>query len=262
MPDFVQQYKELEECFKKQVEHDRKRLRCKDIVYLPSFTRPSRRVDYIFIAMEPSLTTKWAGKKRPNRKDGEAAVKEGFRNFMPRSPESCILHYCAEKYLCHEGQTYYITDMSKGAMPVGKANSDREERWSEWFPLLEKELKLVAKKDATVFAIGKKVESFLTKNGVKERFDGRLEYLLHPSRQAVGARKKFVAERKPEFDEFKQTVTKKDLVKLARPILSKEDTECAKKSIKRLEDKGLTDSGEMLIFCYKITFERCSRNVR
>jgi hypothetical protein len=259
MPDFVKQYKELEGCFKKQVIDDREELRCDDIVYLPTFIVPKRQADYIFIAMEPSLTTKWAGKS-PRRKDGEAAVKEGYRNFVPGRRGFGILHYCATKYLCTGGQTYYITDMSKGAMPVVKANSNREERWDKWFPLLEKELKLVAKKDATVFAIGRRVERFLIQKRDQGKFDYRLKYLLHPANTAAGARKKYIAERQPEFDGFKQDVTEKDLVDFAARILSKEKTEWALQSKKRLKTnkmKELKDSPKMLIFCYKIKFEEC-----
>ena len=258
MSDFVKQYEELEECFRKQVERDRKRPTCDNIVYLPQFTRPSRPVDYIFIAMEPALKTTYAGNP-PKRKDGEAAVKKGYRSFMPGSLGVCILHYCAKKYLCTGGQTYYITDMSKGAMPVDKANSDREERWEEWFPLLKKELKLVAKKDATVFAIGRDVEYFLTKKKVQERFDYRLKYLLHYGNNAAHARKKCIAKRKSEFAKFKQTVTEKHLKNFANKLLSKKGTEWAKKKSKeRLESQSLTDSGKMLMFCYKITFEGCN----
>jgi len=205
--------------------------------------------------MEPTLTDRWAGDP-PNWKDGEAAVKKGKRNFMPNS-RNCILHYCARKYLCRGGQTYYITDMSKGAMQVSKANSERKKRWEEWFPLLEKELELVAKKDAIVFAISKKVESFLTKKQVQGRFNYRLKYLLHPGNNAAHARKKCIAKRKTDFAKFKQTVTEKNLIEFASTILSKEGTEWAMKSKKCIENKKLSDSEKMLIFCYKITFEGC-----
>lgn len=257
MLDFAQKYEELEKCLKKQVRRDRKRLRCDDIVYLPQFIRPNRPVDYIFIAMEPSLTTKWAG-KRPNRKDGEAAIKKGFRNYLPASLGGCFLHYCAKNYLCTRGQTYYITDMSKGAMPVDKAKHKRKERWEEWFPLLKKELELVAKQDAIVFAMGREVERFLTKKREQGEFDYRLQYLLHPSNQAAGARQECIAGRKSEFNKFKQTMTKEKLEKFASKILSKDSTKWAKRRAKeRLESKNLTDSWKMLMFCYKLTFEGC-----
>ncbi len=258
MPDFVKQYEELEECFKKQVERDR--FKCDDIVYVPPFTRPSRQVDYVLIAMEPALTKKWAG-NHPNRKDGEAAVKKGYRSFMPGSLGVCILHYCAKKYLCTGGQTYYITDMSKGAMPPPKANSDREKRWEEWFRLLKKELELVAKKDATVFAIGRDVENFLTEKWVQGEFDYKPIYLLHHSDTNAKARKKYVDKRKPEFKNFKRKVTEKDLKDFASALLFEDGTEWAvTESKKRLEEQKLSDSRKMLIFCYKNTFEGCRRN--
>jgi|GEM_PF-851468 len=258
MPDFVKQYEELEECFEKEVKRDRDK--CKDTVYVPPFIRPSCQADYIFIAMEPSLTTKWAG-STPKRKGGEAAVNKGYRSFMPGSLGVCILHYCAKKYLCTEGQTYYITDMSKGAMPVKRAKHGRKERWEGWFPLLEKELKLVAREDATVFAIGRDVADFLTQKRVQGKFDYKPVYLLHHSDRNTRARKEFVAGRKPEFKEFKRNVTEKDLKDFASALLSEAGTEWAiTKSKKRLERQKLSDSRKMLIFCYKNTFEGCKRN--
>lgn len=259
MRDLGNQYEDLEKRFRKQVKRDRKLLEFDDIVYLPQFIRPTHPVDYVFIAMEPSLKKTYAGNP-PNRKEGETAVKNGFRNFMPGRGARSVLHYCVKKYLCSADQTYYITDMSKGAMPVNQAKHGRKQCWREWFPLLIKELGLVAKKDATVFAIGKEVRRFLMKKKVQGRFDYRLEYLLHPSDQTIGTRKKYVTERKAEFVKFKQTVNEKDLIEFGSPILSKEGTPWAMKTKEELERTRLSDSTKMLIFVYKNTFEVFKRN--
>jgi len=261
MPDFAQQYEELEERFREQIKRDRERIKCEDIVYLPSFTVPSSQVDYVFIAMEPSLTDKWAGIK-PNFKDGVTAVKKGARNFMPGGIEGCILYYCATKYLC--GRTYYFTDMSKGAMNVDKAKLGRTKRWEEWFCLLQQELKIVAKEDATVFVIGTSVYNFLTHKKRKntwfhKTFAGRIEYLLHYSKQAAGHRKKYINGRQSEFDDFKTKVTENKIKDIVIPLLAKADTDWAKDSIKRVEGIKLTESWKMLIFCYKIKMEACGR---
>lgn len=91
-------YAKLEEEFKSQVKKDRQSLECDDIVYLPLFPKPARKADFIFIAMEPSLTKLWAGDP-PNRQNAESQVYKGFRNCMPFRFEDAILHYCPSKYL-------------------------------------------------------------------------------------------------------------------------------------------------------------------
>lgn len=264
MPDFMQQYKEIEECFREQIKRDREQLKCDDIVYLQPFTIPSDQVDYVFIAMEPALTKVWLGEP-PNRNNGDAAVKKGARNFMPGRIEECVLYYCATKYL--GGRTFYITDMSKGAMTLDRAKTDRGSLWKEWFGLLEKELKLVAKEDATVFAIGTQVYNFLTHKKRQDTwfhktFAGRIEYLLHYSGSAAGYRKNSIIGKESEFNDFKTKVTEKDIIDVVIPLLTKECTEWAKDSIERVKGIRITKSWKMLIFGYKMKMEACGRKIQ
>jgi len=141
MPDtFVRRYEELENEFLKRVEKDRILLNYKNIVYLPVFLKPTCKVKYVFISMEPSLTKEWANP--PDCSTAEAQISGGFRNFAPGRFEDAIIHYCAQNYLHTDYQNYYITDMSKGAMPPQKTNEVRIRTWLNWFPLLKEELEL------------------------------------------------------------------------------------------------------------------------
>src|SRR5262245_57216532 len=97
---------------------------------------PSAPVDAVLIAMEPSL--------RFTRKDASAG------NFLT-SLEDFVLHHCVRRALV-PGGTYHITDFSKGAMPVKRANVGRDARYARWAELLREELALVAKPQAIIVA--------------------------------------------------------------------------------------------------------------
>ena len=77
------------------------------------------------------------------RSEAAAKIAAGFRNFM-WSPEDSILHYAARRSLCSAGETYHITDISKGAMTVEKAHIDRRARYARSAALLDKEVRLIA----------------------------------------------------------------------------------------------------------------------
>src|SRR6476620_10383358 len=87
-------------------------------VYLPNFT-PTGPVDAVLIGMEPSL-----GRWSRTPAEARQRVAAGFRNFM-WSLQDFIHHYAARRFLCSLGETYHITDVSKGAMMVSKARIDR-----------------------------------------------------------------------------------------------------------------------------------------
>ena len=86
-------------------------------------------------------------------------IGEGFRNFGS-SPKDDVLHYCIFEFLCERKSTYYLTDLAKGAMETTSLAAGNLEKYDLWYPLLEKELGLVAKPDAKIISIGGKVGSF------------------------------------------------------------------------------------------------------
>lgn len=149
-------YRNLERLFRNQVEKDGGGQG--GGVYLP-FEEPRSRADYIFVGMEPSFGP-WAD----NIEDAENKIAKGFRNGAPARFTRSI-----ERFLCQPGETYHLTDMSKGAMLVKVADLDRERRYREWYPLLLQEIEIVGKSCAPIIAIGREVEEFLKKRDLKGR---------------------------------------------------------------------------------------------
>lgn len=241
-PSFVDDYRSLECRFRNLAEAD-------DDVYLPSVA-PHNRVDFIFVGMEPSLK-RWA----KCTQDAQRQVDSGVRNFL-FFVENFIVHFCIRKYLCHEGQTYHLTNVSKGAMPVKKAKQNRAERYRRWYPLLKEEIKLVSKPNGRIFAIGKEVERLLTGNGC-----GRVEAtLLHYSSQASRYREKLIREREPEFEQFAATVNLGSILRVAEEVLTESgmSDEICERTLSRVEKASLSESLKMLMFGYKIEFDKCA----
>ena len=199
-------YNDLEQMFRDQVIKDRPRVIQWVVkmglgVYLPCM-KPENRVDYIFVGMEPSFG--WAD----SVEDGEKKVEDGATNFGASAPPDDsrdpldLLKLCIVRFLCQPGETYHLTDVSKGAMPVAMADIDREQRYKEWYPLLLKEIDIVGKPGAPVIAIGKTVQSFLKRMDLKGRTGRPLYDVLHYSNMAARSRKT-QAERDPTgFEAF------------------------------------------------------------
>jgi hypothetical protein len=213
-------------------------------VFLPSVA-PAGPVDYVLICMEPSLGSTSAGQVRER-------VQAWFRNFLS-SMGDFILHFSARTYLCKEGQRYHITDFSKGAMAVKSARAARAQRYDLWYPLLLKEIKLIAKPNAGFFAVGKVVDRHLRRLGFPRPFDE----VIHYSGQAARTRKEFVAKRKANFEAFKGTVSLRDIRDAAEDVLRSADVPARfhSEALARLKAPQLTDSSKQLIFNYKVAFE-------
>ncbi len=190
-------YHDLERRFREQVEKDGSDQ--SGGVYLP-FEEPTSRADYIFVGMEPSFG-RWA----ESIEDAEKKIAKGFRNGAPARFTRSI-----ERFLCQSGETYHLTDVSKGAMLVKVAARDRERRWEEWYPLLLKEIEIVGKPGAPVIAIGRKVEAFLRKRDLK----GRLLY--HVPHYSYTAAAHFKREAEKDCEGFK-AFTNRNMVGTAPP---------------------------------------------
>jgi hypothetical protein len=214
-------------------------------VYLPNFT-PSGPVDAILIGMEPSLGW-WA------HTPAEAASKiaAGFRNFM-WSPEDFILHYAARRFLCSAGGVYHITDISKGAMTVGKANIDRRARYARWVTLLHEEVGLIAKPHARVIAIGREVRSVLERHG----FDHDIASVMHYSAQASAARNAAVEGRESECRAFSETLSMEQIVDVAAALMREKAVPLplSEQTIARLRQAKLSESRKKLAFIYSTAF--------
>ena len=86
---FAKRYNILEGCFWKQATAE-------GSVFLPNIP-PAAPVDFVFIAMEPSLQS-WS----TSTQDARAQIEAGFRNFL-FSVEDFILHFCIRSFLCKQG---------------------------------------------------------------------------------------------------------------------------------------------------------------
>ena len=226
-------YHNLEQLFRAQVDKDKanvmERVAQGCGIYLPC-KEPKSQSDYIIVGMEPSFG--WAD----GIEDARKKIAEGFRDFsLPsnRKEPLALFMLSIERYLCQPGETYHLTDVSKGAMPVTVAALDRDRRYKEWYPLLLKEIAIVGKPGGPVIAIGKKVERFLQHRDLEKKTGRPLYAVQHYSFQASRYYKE-EAERDPDgFEKFKKAEFSEGSVWPA-------DLSCARKQ---------------LVFAYKKQFE-------
>ena len=209
-------------------------------VFLPN-PKPASKVDYIFIAMEPSLG-RWAKSKE----EAEAKVSQGFRNFLD-GYDTMILHFCIRQYLLNPGESYHITDLSKGAMLVKWAGTERKERYNRWFGLLQEEIELLSKPATMIFAVGTKVDNYLERNG----FDKPWKLLLHYSTNAASFRA--IPGKEKEFETFANQVSHDDFLEVAHAVLKDANIpeEFGEAAYKKMKRSSLTVSRKELMFNYK-----------
>ena len=215
-------------------------------VFLPN-PEPEGPVDYVFICMEPSLG-RWA--RSPE--EAKSKVDAGFRNFL-FSTEISILHFCIRRYLCEFTQRYHITDFSKGAMLVERANLARIQRYDRWYELLQEEINLVATSDAAIVAVGKVVSQDLKRRG----FQRPIKPIIHYSGLAGRARSAAIVGHEDGFEAFRGSVSIKDVAATAEAALREAHvpTKMCNEALSRLSKGQLSISHQQLIFSYKLAFE-------
>ena len=203
-------YHDLERRFSEQVKRDREHAMERVFqgwgVYLPC-REPENQVDYILVGMEPSFS--WAD----NVEYAEKKIAMGARNFAcPSNPESTLALFMRSirRYLCPFGETYHLTDVSKGAMPVTVAALDRDRRYQEWYPLLLEEIALVGKPGAPIIAIGKKVKRFLKGCDIRSKTGRSLYAVQHYSFQASRYFKEEAEMDHDGFEKFKKAEFRED----------------------------------------------------
>lgn len=243
---FRDKYKSLEKEFCEQVQKDWDLgLRCR----LLRNMMPDGPVDFVLIASEPA-----GNELHEKRDDWDEAKKRKSRNFVG-SFAAPLLHFCIQKYLCRGSETYHLTDLSKGIMPVSEARKEPWERYERWYPLLKKELKLVGKPEQTrIIAIGRTAQKFLT----SKNLCGSDDWILHYSGQATAHVPKKIKPWIDEFPDFAKTVSFSNIVKTAKGVCAKagyseDDT---RSTLQKLH-KGvrLSTHRRKLMFLYKKTFE-------
>ena len=246
---FSEQYAALEAKFKEQVEKDNEDF--KSHAFESNFLAniaPKGPVDYILVAMEPSFG---GGSGVPT--PGKAFNNRNFAGSL----EDFILHYCVNEYLCEGERDYYLTDLSKGAMPVAKASGSlalRYERYRRWYPLLCEEIELVGP-NAPIIPVGYVVRDFLevraTQNLTSE--------ILHYSQSAAAHRPKIPRLYDVQFSEYKKTVDMSVIETTVRRVMTEAllDSATLEATLKRLQrGSGLTNSRKKLMFTYKYQFEK------
>ena len=217
---FENAYENLEKEFAARVEEDNRdfeeRVKRGDYrgIYLPN-VMPTGKVDYVLVGMEPSL-----GGFAKDSFDACKQIAGGFRNFNGVE----ILHYSIRAYLCRPGETYYLTDLAKGAMLTRSPDAGSTKKYEAWYPFLEKELKLVAKSGAKIIAIGARVGGFLS----KKKPSGYAGAIPHYSTQAISHWGKKIISREKKYENFASA----------------------------LSYSKWTESERKLLFDYKILFER------
>jgi hypothetical protein len=231
----------------------RERAEAEDSEFLPNFT-PAEPVDAVLIGMEPSLG-RWAR----TRAEARRRVADGFRNFM-WSPEDFVLHYAVRRSLCATGGTYHITDISKGAMLVEKANVGRRERYDRWADLLKEEIELVSKPDARIFAIGKAVHNFVSRHISNHD----VAQVMHYSPLASAARNTAIRGREIEFAKFADALSVENLVSVAQDLMTENRIPPAlvHETIARLRKAGLSESLKKLAFVYVADFAKVRADLR
>ena len=245
---FSEKYSVLECKFQEQVARDNKDLGIRSS-YAHNFV-PGGPVDYVLIAMEPST-----GGPRKDPVDSCQIA----RNFS-LSVEDFIFHYCIREYLCQSDETYHLTDLAKGGMTTKLAEKDRQCRYERWFPLLEKELRLLTKPGGTrMIAIGKVVANFLRKKSLCDS----VQRVLHYSPSAAGHRDKAIEPWRKHFPEFSRSVDRDAFEESIEKVLldAKMDSFIGHRP-KGHKPYTLTESRKKLMFYYKNRFKELGGDPR
>lgn len=242
MQEFTWRYAALEKKLRKQAAAD-------NVVYLPNMEPPGP-VDFVFIAMEPSLGG-WA----QDVKDAQQQIETGFRNFS-LSIWDFILHFAIREFVCNDDvRSYHITDISKGPMPVERARVDRKSRWEAWYPLLREEIAIVAKPTARIFAVGRKAERFL--NTQNPRLWPMIEYCPHYSPQNGAEWKRWRDGLERSFGEFSRKDWKSGVVANAKAVLTNAHlpNKLVSRRLAALERVNFGHAQDALLFAYAQCFE-------
>lgn len=175
--------------------------------YLP----PRGKVDYVLVAKMTSIDKNEAQGLDP----GELLNYPAPHLNLLISIGDLTLNYGIHRYLCKPGETYYLTDLGKCAIPPQQANGKLErEEFEFWYPKLLEELDLVAKPTATVVPVGRATWNFLQKQQKQSEFPYRLVGpILHWSPQLVAAAQMASTLFPSEWEEFQRTTSWKDLYK-------------------------------------------------
>lgn len=93
--------------------------------------------------MYPSQNWLKAGDCGDRFKEAQDKIDSGFRISLSTVLD-LVFHLGVRQFLLPDGESYYVTDVSKGAMrPKDEEATDRSARWHRWYPRLQAEMELV-----------------------------------------------------------------------------------------------------------------------
>ncbi len=240
---FAEKYEALEREFKRQADSD-------GDVFIPRIA-PSAPVDYVLIGSEPSFF-KWASSKA----DAQRKVDLGYKNSATTLEDFCF-HYAVRKLLCTDGETYYVTDLSHGAMPVKVAKGSRTQqikRYDRWSLLLRRELELVSKPTAHLFAIGADVCDYLGAIGIHDT------RLIQFGGSGVAHWKKTAAETPDAYQAFIRKMSPTEITATAGEVLTEAGMD--RWIDQKVESLKVSESRNWLIFTYNGQIGRWRRRTQ
>jgi hypothetical protein len=236
-------YEYLEQLFRNEAEKE-------GSVYVPNIW-PDKPVDYVFIAMEPSLGN-WAN----NNAEAQLKVIQGFKNIAS-STLDFIVHHCVREYFLPSGKTYCLTDLSKGAMLVKEAKKDKKARYKRWHNLLIDELAIVSKETTKRIAIGGIVRDTLKNTDLKCHFD-----IAHYSTEARGKHSSYISQNGlgSEYEQFERDISIDSIIKTAIIVLAeaKTQSQIADQIFEKVKSRGLSKLEMRSFFYYKKELSRLS----
>ncbi len=180
------------------------------------YLAPRARVDFVLVGKMTSIDEQHAAETPPGKFPD--VPPPGYNLLI--SMGDLILNYGAHRHLCQSGETYYLTDLGKGAVPPKYAKGKiLKEEFTAWYPKLLEELELVAKPDATVVPVGSATGHFLK---AQPNFPYRLTNpILHWSTAAVSAAKMAGSLFPREWDAYLRSTSWEDLRASTEEVFTK-----------------------------------------
>ena len=211
------------------------------------YLAPRSPVDYVLVAKMTSIPQQDADTLPPG---AYPAIPPPHYNLL-LSLGDLSLNYGARRHLCRPGETYYVTDLGKCARPPKLAKGKtQEEEFTYWYPMLLKELELVAKPNAKVVPVGSATWEFLKR---QLEFPWPLTHpVLHWSASAIVAAKMASSFFPQEWEDFRQTTSWDDLLASSAEILEEADLGRHVDSIDRRFKDKFGDTHRHYMFTYKM----------
>ena len=210
------------------------------------YLAPRSPVDYVLVGKMTSIGEKDAAMTEPGCYP--TIDPPGFNLHV--SLGDLILNYGAHRHLCKPGETYYLTDLGKCAIPPGRAKGKlQDNEFHDWYPILLEELKLVAKPNATVVPVGGATGNFL--KGQPDFPYPLAEPVLHWSSAAIVAAKMASSLFPDEWKEFLEATNWEDLRSSTEEIFREAGLDQHMDDIDRRYKERFRETQIHLMFTYK-----------